>query len=213
RIVDLQCRERVGGNLLVDDAVACQRLQDADGDGFGIDLEEASCRIARVGETESVGAQRLPVSWHPARDVVGYRALIIAHGQVDDVIAGQDLADVRDERFLLWMVEVVFFDVNGFACQLVPRGHRPHFYPDAVVFEQHVASLDGPRHGHTRGQDARGGAVAFGGGQIAVRAAQHPVDVYVLGFGWLDDRLVVDGQVVDDVFAVRVSVGGPVHAP
>ena len=42
-------------------------------------------------------------------------------------------------------------------------------------------------------------------------AAQDALDVDVVGLRGLRDRLVVDGDVEDDVLAVRVLLGGAVH--
>jgi hypothetical protein len=95
------------------------------------------------------------------------------------------------------------------AAQLVPRRDAPHVGLHAEVLHQQLLRLERPGHAHAGRQQLHPRPVgAFATGVQQVHAPQQTVDIQALGLGRLHDRLVVQGDVVEDVLR-RIAV----HAP
>ena len=90
--------------------------------------------------------------------------------------------------------------VDRVAAQLVPGRHRPHVRLDAPFLGEQPLCIERPRHRHPGREELRlRPTVRVRRGGQPVDAAQQGVDVEVGRLLRLDDRLVVDRDVVEDV--------------
>ncbi len=160
-------------------------------------------RAARVRVAEAVGAQRGVIARHPAADEVGDRPHVVAHGHERPFGARQLPRHVRDELLGLGVAQVVPLGLDRVAVELRPRGDRPDVGRHAPVRGEQLGGLLRPRHARARGEQLHARPRA-GAGRDLVQAPEDALDVDALGLGRLHDRLVVDGQVIEDVLAFAV---------
>ncbi len=164
-------------------------------------MEEAARGAPGVGEAEAVAAQRLVGTRYPPRDLVGYGTHPVGYGHDRTLGALEFARHVRNALLLLRVQQVVLLRLDGVPAQLVPRGGRPHVRLDLPLLGEDALGLQGPGHGHAGGQDLRRNAVAAAL-LVPVEALEDALHVHALRLGGLADRLVVDGQVVEDVLGV-----------
>ena len=153
---------------------------------------------------------------HPLADLVLDGPHVVGHGHDRARAAGQLLGHPRHRRLGLRVEERGLVAAQPVTAQLVPRGHRPHVGHDVPVVAQQLLGLERPRHadaGREQLHPRRVVGQALGGALgVEVEPAQDALAVDVLGLGRLHHRLVVDGEVVDDVaLVVGERVVGAVH--
>src|SRR6476659_1236107 len=202
-VVELVLLGRPTRDVGVDLALLGEQLQRPHRNRGAVDVEEAARRGAGVGEAEAVGAQRGVGARDPLADLVLDRPHVVGHGDDRALGALEALRDPGDPLLGLGGEELLLVGGEAVAAQLVPRGHRPHVGGHAPVVGEQLLRLERPRHADARAQNLRARRLvrpALGvGRRDPVHAPQDALDVDVVGLLRLLDRLVVDGEVVDDV--------------
>src|SRR5699024_9788092 len=221
RVADVQILGDLDGDLPINLSLASQAEQSSNHDGLGVDVEEPAGGGAGIGETEAIGTQVDEITRHPTADLLVQRGGEVADRDERALVALQHLLDVRSALLLARVAQLLQPGLLAVAGQLVPAGHGGDIGITPVLGE-HLLGTDSLDDAHVGGEDDRGvlqlrclarvpGDALVDADQIVRRAPQvdafeQPLDVKVLWLGRLVHRLVVDGEVVDDVLALAVAV-------
>ncbi len=175
----------------------------------GVGLEVAAERLAGVAAPEAVGAEGDEGARDPTGHLVGDRLHVVADGDVGPLGLRQRLGYPGGTGRLRWVEAVPALGRQRLFPQGLVRRRRPQLGAHVVVLGQLVAGLGGGQPGGAGEHDGgphrwfcRSGGVAVEPPQDARLAALRH-----LGHGVV---LVVEGEVVEDVFVVGVHPTAPV---
>ena len=194
--------EGLARQLALDLAAAGELLQCRDDDRLRVDVEVPPCRAAGVGEPEPVRAERGVVARHPARDLVGHRPHPVRDRHDRAGRVGQRGRDERRRRLLVGFSSACcshsiasrrssFHDVTDHT-----SASTPHSSPSSRCASSAHGIATPEASSCARGRPVRGPEARASSGTCRAAFASTSRSA---GSARLQERLVVDRQVVEDV--------------